>query len=113
MQALRHDPGVMEYETSGGSPAPCNLSVAPSYGPSSSTGGICADLGHPASLDAAIPSLPHWVAASVFPRSYDIRLTYRRVFEDLNLWPQEDRELVVEFRIREGRRATNSVNNST
>lgn len=53
-------------------------------------------------LDAAIPSLPPWVAALVFPRSYDIRLTYRRVFEDLTLWPQEDVELVVEFRIRPG-----------
>ena len=43
-----------------------------------------------------------WIAASVFPRSYDIRLTYRKVFEDLNLWPQIDWELVVEVRIRQG-----------
>jgi hypothetical protein len=53
-------------------------------------------------LDPAIPTLPDWVGASVFPRDYDITLTYKMVYEDLNLWLQYDRELVVEFRIREG-----------
>src|SRR5215217_1486563 len=53
-------------------------------------------------LDPRIPALPEWIAASVFPRSYDIRVTYRRVWEDLNLWPQHDVELVVEFSIRSG-----------
>ena len=53
-------------------------------------------------LDPAISALPDWVAASVFPRTYDITLTYRWVYEELSLWPQDDRELVVEFRIRQG-----------
>jgi hypothetical protein len=53
-------------------------------------------------LDPAILTLPDWVAAAVFPRDYNITLCYRRVWEDLSLWPQYDKELVVEFRIQDG-----------
>jgi hypothetical protein len=53
-------------------------------------------------LDPAILALPAWVAATVFPRDYNITLTHRLVWEDLSLWPQNDKELIVEFRIREG-----------
>jgi len=53
-------------------------------------------------LAPTIPHLPDWVAAMVFPRNYEIILTYKRVYEDLNLWPQHEPELVVEFRIRAG-----------